>query len=458
MNDDRDPLDALLHSGARAYPPAAPDNSRLRHVVATARRRDRRARGSVLACATVMVAGGSLLAIRPSSEPTIDSAEAPPGPTTASPPEGPAIDALPPDFVASYCGLSPEIPPQGLPVSAVWFVGTEAPAAEFSATIDGQPFFDSHIPPVEVPPGPLGVEVLPEESPPVTAAESTADSVPPTMLPSEVTVVAGIAAGLESNAGSGVAAFFFGPIEGEGPHVLSFTGDFGPEPIDVTLTDGVVTVVDMQGTVTTYPVEDLETVCDQTGSEEIDTDQDPVDSTVVGGGDAETDATDVEPSDEPRPDPTDEATPTTTPADTVPVTTVGDPTQPTTSVVTEALPDGPACGVSEDGSGSATLWLSNQSFTDESIDVEVRVDGALVASETLETGDQHQFTSIEMPVENGMHEVSITSAELDEPVTAQFESGNGVYFAYSTDDDVEGTLESIDLIEVYADCNEVGFG
>lgn len=82
-----------------------------------------------------------------------------------------------------------------------------------------------------------------------------------------------------------------------------------------------------------------------------------------------------------------------------------------------------------DSNGNFSLWVSNQSFAVENVDISVEIDGKLVISEYFDVGTQHTFKEFKLALEPGSHQIHIRStkgkAELSK--TFEFKTGqNGV--------------------------------
>jgi len=451
MNPDHDPIDALLRSGSRAYPQAAtPDAARLRHVVTTARRRDRRARGTVLACASALVAGGAALTVRTDGsagsggeEAALSAASAP---TTAASGQGGSVE-LPSQLVDTYCDSLSVSWSYGGPTAVVWF--EEGASPPYALELDGATILEAGVPDPQAP--------VPED-----LGAGTPDGGPSTSGPVGMEAVDlpedPVLAGVFSTDVEGGIALIFDEVDQPQPQTLVLRQ--GADELSAAeIVAGSAVLVAADGSIRTAPLDELDARCDDDpgrpdgsddASDPVATDgtvattvPGPDASTPSGGGDEIVPATTV---------PDGAAPDASAPDATVPATTVpgdGDEPVPTTA------PAVPACEAPEgDGAGSAAMWLSNQSYADESIDIEVSVDGDVVFAGSLETGDQHQWSQVEVPLGAGSHELVITSPEFDEPLTASIEPGNGVSFGYFTAGE---NPDATPLLTVHPDCSTVAF-
>lgn len=74
-----------------------------------------------------------------------------------------------------------------------------------------------------------------------------------------------------------------------------------------------------------------------------------------------------------------------------------------------------------DPKGAFTLFVSNQSFAVDPVDIRVEIDGGLVVSDYFRVGTQHAFVPFQMKLTRGRHEIRIWSEKGKAELTQQFE-------------------------------------
>jgi hypothetical protein len=74
-----------------------------------------------------------------------------------------------------------------------------------------------------------------------------------------------------------------------------------------------------------------------------------------------------------------------------------------------------------DPKGGFTLYISNQSYAIDPVDVRVQIDGALVVSDYFEVGTQHSFRSFQLSLSKGKHKIRIWSVKGDAELSREFE-------------------------------------
>ena len=81
--------------------------------------------------------------------------------------------------------------------------------------------------------------------------------------------------------------------------------------------------------------------------------------------------------------------------------------------------------VAADGTSELTLFVSNQSFTDKSVDVTVMLNGDIIIERGFNVGDQHNYVEHRIRLDKGTHTLSATtvidgeSVELSEGFTIE---------------------------------------
>jgi hypothetical protein len=88
-----------------------------------------------------------------------------------------------------------------------------------------------------------------------------------------------------------------------------------------------------------------------------------------------------------------------------------------------------------DPNGNFTLYVSNQSFAIDPVDVRVEIDGELVVSEYFKVGSQHSFKTFRLFLSKGTHRIHIWSEKGEANLTKEFElkdydKGVVTYFYY----------------------------
>lgn len=74
-----------------------------------------------------------------------------------------------------------------------------------------------------------------------------------------------------------------------------------------------------------------------------------------------------------------------------------------------------------DSNGNFTLFVSNQSFEIDPVDVRVEIDGELVVSADFAVGTQHSFVPFELSLSEGKHQIRIRSKKGDAELSTEFE-------------------------------------
>jgi hypothetical protein len=418
MTDDRpDPIDDLLRSGAGAFSPApTPGAAQLASVVRSSRRRDLRGRGAILVGSSALVAGSVALALRDGDE-QVESAG--PTSTTTSAPTSDAAAAwgLSPAAWDLVCGVGvPDVPVSNdaAYVVGVWSTTGEVPG-RFLAIPEPIPAFAPDEP----------ESMASESGQTTTSVESstallmgwlTEDGTAPHLVGEDgvaqlVTILAGhdpAAADPSFVEGSRVAVITGSPFEGEVP-----------------VPDGLAVVPDESTEGDTLMVTAAATV-----RELLDLAEACENPAVVP--------------------PTTGDTPTTDPSTTGP---------PTTDAPTTVPEDpGPPCQAPDAaGNGSIGIWVSNQSFAEPTVELEVRLDGDLVAQDTYEVEGQHTWIhyEVELGPSIDQHELVVTSPYGD-TVELGVEPGNGVVIDYWGGEPADISTEDVS-ITVVPDCTQVAF-
>jgi hypothetical protein len=65
---------------------------------------------------------------------------------------------------------------------------------------------------------------------------------------------------------------------------------------------------------------------------------------------------------------------------------------------------------------SFTLFVSNQSFALDPVDIRVELDGQLAVTGDFEVGSQHTFVRFDMPLAAGTHDIRVTTADVADVV------------------------------------------
>ncbi len=74
-----------------------------------------------------------------------------------------------------------------------------------------------------------------------------------------------------------------------------------------------------------------------------------------------------------------------------------------------------------DSNGCFTLFVSNQSFKIDPVDVRVEIDGELVVSAYFWVGSQHTFVPFTLSLSKGAHRIHIWSTKGDAELSTEFE-------------------------------------
>ncbi len=74
-----------------------------------------------------------------------------------------------------------------------------------------------------------------------------------------------------------------------------------------------------------------------------------------------------------------------------------------------------------DPNGNFTLFVSNQSFEIDPVDVRVEIDGELVVSACFAVGTQHSFVPFVLSLSEGKHQIRIWSKKGDAELSTEFE-------------------------------------
>lgn len=74
-----------------------------------------------------------------------------------------------------------------------------------------------------------------------------------------------------------------------------------------------------------------------------------------------------------------------------------------------------------DPNGAFTLFVSNQSFAINPVDVRVEIDGELVISDYFPVGTQHTFIPFKLSLAEGKHRIRVWSEKGDAEKVAEFE-------------------------------------
>ena len=72
--------------------------------------------------------------------------------------------------------------------------------------------------------------------------------------------------------------------------------------------------------------------------------------------------------------------------------------------------------VTENATSDLTLWVSNQSFVDRTVDVTVTLDGATIIDRGFNVGDQHNFIEHRIRLHHGSHTLTASTVIDGEPV------------------------------------------
>lgn len=71
--------------------------------------------------------------------------------------------------------------------------------------------------------------------------------------------------------------------------------------------------------------------------------------------------------------------------------------------------------------GGFTLFVTNQSFAIDPVDVRVEIDGELVVSDYFSVGTQHTVVPFKLSLSKGKHRIRIWSTKGDAQLTTDFE-------------------------------------
>jgi len=74
-----------------------------------------------------------------------------------------------------------------------------------------------------------------------------------------------------------------------------------------------------------------------------------------------------------------------------------------------------------DPNGGFTLYVSNQSFAIDPVDVRVEIDGGLVVSDYFHVGNQHRFVASKLSLPQGKHRIRIWSVKGGTQLSEDFE-------------------------------------
>ena len=74
-----------------------------------------------------------------------------------------------------------------------------------------------------------------------------------------------------------------------------------------------------------------------------------------------------------------------------------------------------------DTSGNFTLYVSNQSFDADPVDIRIKIDDELVVSGYFWVGDQHKFTPFRLSLSEGQHRICIWSLKGKAQMISTFE-------------------------------------
>jgi hypothetical protein len=72
---------------------------------------------------------------------------------------------------------------------------------------------------------------------------------------------------------------------------------------------------------------------------------------------------------------------------------------------------------------SFKLYVSNQSFAIDPVDIRVEIDGKLVVSDDFKVGSQHTFIPFELVLTEGSHRIHIVSKKGEAQATTEFTVG-----------------------------------
>jgi len=68
-----------------------------------------------------------------------------------------------------------------------------------------------------------------------------------------------------------------------------------------------------------------------------------------------------------------------------------------------------------------TLYISNQSFIIDPVDIQVEMDGIIVVNDKFYVEDQHTFIPSELSLRQGMHQIRIWSVKGNAELSTEFE-------------------------------------
>ena len=74
-----------------------------------------------------------------------------------------------------------------------------------------------------------------------------------------------------------------------------------------------------------------------------------------------------------------------------------------------------------DPNGGFTLYVSNQIYAIDHVDVRVEIDGELVVSDYFDVGTQHTFVSFKLSLAKGRHTIRIWPEKGDADLPTEFE-------------------------------------
>jgi hypothetical protein len=75
-----------------------------------------------------------------------------------------------------------------------------------------------------------------------------------------------------------------------------------------------------------------------------------------------------------------------------------------------------------DPNGNFTLYVTNQSYAIDRVDIRVEIDDALVVSEYFNVGTQHTFEPFKLTLSQGMHKIHVWSELGDVELTDDFDT------------------------------------
>jgi hypothetical protein len=78
-----------------------------------------------------------------------------------------------------------------------------------------------------------------------------------------------------------------------------------------------------------------------------------------------------------------------------------------------------------DPDGNFTLWVSNQSYAINPVDICVEINGELVISSYFDVGTQHTFVPFKLRLNNGKHTIRIWSTKGAAELSMEFDLNNG---------------------------------